>query len=487
MLEKQVDCRQNGFQPEQVFSLGWLHVQINPQNSGLAAESFQNFRVDIINRHKVIILAMKRIVILGGGFGGLQAALTLSKELKKLPIKNNGYEVILIDKNNYHTFTPLLYEVATTSKETADYLELKSLVAYPFRELLRNKNVRFVKDEVLHIDIEEGAVHLKGRSASRRLKFDYLVLALGSEVNHFDISGLKEKSFSLNSFIDSLKIRDAILEAVEGGKERPKIVIGGAGATGVELAGEIIEWTCKMNEEIGKACNAEVALIDGAATILSPFGPKVIKSATKRLKKLGVKLINNEYIKRVKESELTLASGKKISFDILIWTGGVRAASLTEKLPLKTEPRGRVEIFGPLECVPESPDLKVTGKIYVIGDIACFYDPVTKKPVPQVARPAIIQGRVAAKNIIEDIKKEKRLAKKVKRHLFTPWNYPYIIPIGGKYAIAKFGPVVITGFPAWVIKGLVELNYFLSIMPFFTAMRVWTRGLWIFIQNDRLG
>lgn len=425
---------------------------------------------------------MKRIVILGGGFGGFQAALTLSKEVKKLPL-GSDCEIILVDKNNYHTFTPLLYEVATTSKETADYLELKSLVAYPFDELLKGKDIKFINDEVLHVDVEEGAVHLK----LQKLKFNYLILALGAETNYFGIPGLEEKALGLKSFVDALRIRDAILGIVEGGTKNPKIVIGGAGATGVELAGEIIEWTCKLNEEIGKVCDAELTLIDGSATILALFDPKVIKTATKRLKKLGIKIITNEFIKKVTDSKLTLTSGRKISFDLLIWTGGVKAASLTEKLPLKTEARGRVEILGPLECIPESPDLKVTGKIYVIGDIACFYELKTKKPVPQVARPAIIQGRIAAKNITEDIKKEKRLAKKVKQYIFRPWNYPYIIPIGGKFAIAKFGPVIISGFPAWVIKGLVELNYFLSIMPFFKAMKVWLKGLWIFIQNDRLG
>jgi NADH dehydrogenase len=420
-------------------------------------------------------MAKKRIVILGGGFGGFQAALTLSKELKKVPLKSD-YEVILVDKNEHHVFTPLLYEIATTSKETADYLELKSLVAYPFNDLLKNTKVKFINDEVLHIDVEERATHLK----SEKLKYDYLILALGAEVNYFDIPGLKEKALSLKSFIDAVKIRDAILSLAQGGLKNPKIAIGGAGSTGVELAGEIMEWTCKLHEEVGKICDAKVTLIDGSATVLSPFDPRVIKIATKRLKKLGVKIINNERIKEVKDKNLKLASGKKVPFDLLIWTGGVKATSLTEKMPIKTGERGRVEIVGPLECIPESPDLKVTGKIYVIGDIACFYDPKTKKPVPQVARPAIIQGKIAAKNIIADIRKEKH-------NIFRPWNYPYIIPIGGKFAIAKFGPVIISGFLAWVIKGLVELNYFLSIMPISRAMRVWLKGLWIFIQNDRLG
>lgn len=427
-------------------------------------------------------MTKKRIVILGGGFGGLSSALTLAEKLKKTPSEND-YEIVLVDKNEYHTFTPLLYETATTSKATANYLKLKSLVTYPFKNLLEKTKVRFLKGEVLHIDLREGAVHLK----SRKLKYEYLILALGAETNHFKIPGLQEYSLSLKSFADSLKIRDAILSLVESDVKNPKIVIGGAGATGVELASEIKEWTCKMREDIGKTCDAEVTLVDGGKTVLALFSPTVIKIATKRLQKIGVKVLTEKMIKEVKKKELIFKNGENIPFDIFIWTGGVKAASLTEQLPTKNDPRGRVEITGPLECIPEGPDLKFAGKIYVVGDIACFYDPKTENPVPQAARPAIVQGRIAAINIIEDIKKEKGLRKKVKHKNFRPRNYPYIVPIGGKFAVAKFGPFILPGFPGWILKGLVELNYFLSIMSFTEAMKVWLKGLWVFIRNDRLG
>ncbi|MEX2410610.1 MAG: hypothetical protein WD607_04435, partial [Candidatus Paceibacterota bacterium] len=114
---------------------------------------------------------------------------------------------------------------------------------------------------------------------------------------------------------------------------------------------------------------------------------------------------------------------------------------------------------------------------YAIGDISCIYDPKTGNPTPAVARSAIEQGRIVAHNILNKNNPKEYKYKK----------YPYIIPIGGKYAVAKIGPIVFSGFIAWVFKGVVELNYFLSILPFFKALKVWFKGLKIFIKNDRLG
>src|ERR1051325_6746260 len=183
---------------------------------------------------------MNRIVILGAGFGGLSTTLQLSRKMKTLPFAKD-YEIVLIDRNSYHTFTPLLYEVATTSKATATYLELKNIVTYPLPDIFQNKNIRFVKDEVYHIDFTEKAVHLK----SGKLKFDFLVLALGSETNYFDIPGLKENSLNLKTFDNAVAIRDTLwFDAEALKKESLNIVIGGGGSTGVELAGEIKEIFC---------------------------------------------------------------------------------------------------------------------------------------------------------------------------------------------------------------------------------------------------
>jgi len=122
-----------------------------------------------------------------------------------------------------------------------------------------------------------------------------------------------------------------------------------------------------------------------------------------------------------------------------------------------------------------------------LGDAVCFYNPKTQKPVPGVARAAISQANVVAHNIFEEIKKELNPHYQLRIKNYHPMEYPYVIPVGGKFAVAKIGPLIISGFFGWVLKGLVELNYLLSIMPLHRALIIWLKGLWIFIQNDRLG
>ncbi|TSC81620.1 MAG: hypothetical protein G01um101419_800 [Parcubacteria group bacterium Gr01-1014_19] len=419
---------------------------------------------------------MKSIVILGAGFGGMKAAFDLHKDLRRRNLQNQ-YEINLVDRNSYHTYTPTLYEISTTSKETANYVGLKRIVAFEIPELIKGTAINFIKAEIKELDLIGGDIHFANGA---QLKCDYLILAAGSETNYFDIPGLKEFSLPLKTFVDALKIRDRIVELIADGKKHLRVIVGGGGSAGVEIAGELAEWTAELDKEMG-GCDSEISIVEAGPTILPGFDPKIISRAQKRLRKLGIKLINNEAIDRALSDKVLLKSHTEVPYDVLIWTGGVKASSLISPLPLKIERRGRIEVAGKMECLPQLPNLKLYGKIYGIGDIVCFYDPATGKPMPGVARAAIIQGGIAAKNIIADITGSGNYQE------YKPMNYPYVIPIGGKWALAKLGPVIISGFPGWILKGLVELNYLLSIMPFWRAIKVWLRGLLIFIKNDRLG
>lgn len=426
------------------------------------------------------------VAILGSGFGGLRTALLVSKKLYRAGLKDKC-EIVLIDRNDYHTYTPTLYEAATTSKETANYIQLKEILTFPITELIKSTDIRFVQCDITNLDLIGGDIHcLRAGSLGEKIKFDYLVLALGSETNYFGIPGLKEYSLALKTFLDALKIRDKILGFIDGGKTDLKIIIGGGGSTGVELAGEIQEWLCELNEG-GRKCNAELMIIEASPAILSGFPPSLRKKAEKRLKNLGIKILTDEAIEKVEKERVILKSGRELPCDLIIWTGGVKASTLMGTLPLKKEQRGRVEVIGEMECLPQSPDLKLYGKIYGLGDAVCFYDPETSKPIPGVARAALSQANVVAHNILEQLKARHNPNYKLLITNYHPMNYPYIIPIGGKWAIAKIGPVIISGFFGWILKGLVELNYLLSIMQFWKAIKVWFRGIKIFIQNDRLG
>lgn len=420
---------------------------------------------------------------MGAGFGGLRAAIFVAKKLKKLNLLGK-YEIILIDKHDYQTYPPTLYEVATTSKETASYLKLKDIVAFPVEKLIKKYPIKFIHNKVEKLNLLKGQVRCAGGPV---LKFDYLVLALGSETNYFGIKGLQENSLPLKTFIDALVIRNRIYNAVMSGQTDLQIIIGGGGSTGVELAGEIQEWICELREEMRK-CNAKVTIIEAAPTILPGFSEKVINRAQSRLKKLGTQIITHEAISEVSPNKVLLKSGRELYYDVLIWTGGVKAASIMYELPLRSdESKHQVLALEGMECLPRTEDLNLHGKIYGIGDAICFYDPVTEKPIPKVARAAIIQAEVAAHNIIEDIKAKNGLTKKAIHKKYEPVKYPYVLPVGGKYAVAKIGNVVISGFFGWIIKLLIELNYLISIMPFWSAIKTWLRGIKIFIQNDRLG
>ncbi|MDP1718826.1 MAG: FAD-dependent oxidoreductase [bacterium] len=434
----------------------------------------------------------KAIVILGAGFGGMKAVFELQKGLRRHNLLEQ-YEIFLVDRNSYHTYTPTLYEIATTSKETAGNLRLKEIAAFDIQELTGKIGINFIKAEIKELDLIGDNIHFTNGTD---LKFQYLILALGSVVNYFAIPGMAERSLALKTFADALKIRDKITNLILDGQKNIKIVIGGGGTTGVEVAGELRGWIGELKKEAGQ-CNFEISVIEASPTILPGFDSKIISLAQKRLKNIGVKLILNEAIDHALPGKIITKSRMGVPYDILIWTGGTKSSPIVSRLPVKIERRGRIEVGAGMECLPayggargdqglpagaglpQAPDLKLSGKIYAIGDAVCCYDR-SGKPIPGVAPVAIAQGEIAAKNIIADI--TGGLTQK-----YSPKKYPYIVPIGGKWAIAQLGPLTIHGFAGWILKGLVELKYLLSIMPLYKAVRVWLSGLIIFIKNDRLG
>ncbi len=418
----------------------------------------------------------KKTVILGAGFGGIRAAVVLGKKIKRGKLKN--HEVILIDKHDYHTFTPTLYEISTTSKETANYLDLKSVNTFPIKEVLRKLPIKFIEADIVKADVIKGNVHLRD---GRHIPYDNLIIAMGSETNFFNIEGLKDNSLELKTFSNAIKLRNTIWEMIEGAKREDKIdiVIGGAGSAGIELAGEIQEWLKQLKDE-GYNSKTGVTIIDAAPTILNRLDKSVIKMAVNRLNALKTVIICNEIIERVEEGKIHLKSGKTVRFDVLVWTGGVMANKLARNIAVKLEKHGQIETTNDMLALAESPDAKIKGQVYAIGDIAYVTNRKTGNKVPGIARAAISQAGIAAENIFRDAEGKKRIE-------YNPPNYPYVVPVGGKYTIAKVGPVIIHGFFGWIFKGLIELNYISSIMPVDEALKIWFKGLKIFVQNDRLG
>ncbi|MDZ4231207.1 MAG: NAD(P)/FAD-dependent oxidoreductase [Patescibacteria group bacterium] len=419
---------------------------------------------------------MRNIVILGAGFGGLKAAMVLGRGANKLA--KRGYRVILVDKNDYHTYTPTLYEISTTSKETANYIDLKSVVTYPLKRILAKYNVQFIKDTVTKIDVRSGKVELLENDS---LPYSHLIIALGAQTNYYNLDGLEAKSLTLKTFTDALNIRDAILDKAQSAKlnQEVNVVICGAGSTGVELAAELQEWFAELKREDVR-CNMKTTLIDAAPGILGTLDKDVAEKAKRRLKKLGTNILTNVRVEKVRGDKINLSGDVRLRYDVLIWTAGIKINELLSSLPLKLINGRGVEVERTLKAKKATGRTKISGEVYIIGDAAAFKSPRSRLLVPQVARAAISEGSIAARNILRSLE-GKRLIR------FDPMQYPYVIPMGGKHAVAKLGPVMVSGPLGWILKGLIELNYLTSIMPLNQALGIWLKGLKIFIKNDRLG
>ncbi len=422
----------------------------------------------------------KNVVVLGAGFGGLRAAMDIGKGLKRMGLTEK-YQVFLIDRHDHHTYTPLLYEAATTSQETADARKLHRLATFEVAPLVANLPIAFIKDEVLQLDLMEGDIHLKDRG---KLPCEFVVLALGAEVNFFGIPGAAENTMPLKTFANAIAIRDRITTLAKE-KQTVNILVGGGGPTGVELAAELREW-CGELRRAKKGCDLKVTIVEALPSILFGFDERVVLKVKRRLAKLGVSLETNAKIVGVDPGTVKLDGGRMIPFDVMIWSGGVKASTILGQLPLTLD-RGRPTAGNVMACAPQTPDLKLHMKVYGVGDNVCYMNPKTQKAMPAVAPVAIAEGGVAAHNVLEEIKQAERQGYAPHLRNYTPVEYPYVFPVGGKFAVAKIGPVILSGFLGWIFKGLVELDYIISIMPFWHGLGTWLSGLRIFIQNDRLG
>lgn len=420
--------------------------------------------------------AKKDIVILGAGFGGLTAAKTLGEIFLAEERLAGEYRIVLIDKHAYQLYTPTLYEIATTSATNAKNIELERIVTFPIRDAVKGIPVTFMEKEVSRIDLPKRRVIFADGGDQ---PWEHLIVACGAETHFFDIQGLEAASYPLKTLVDAVRVRDAIESAFSDPEKKPiRIVVGGAGSTGVEFSAELTLWASHLEKRYKKRGVCRITLIEAAPEILGALDRDVMELARKRIEDLGVVVRTDAPIAAVKENEVMLADGEKIPFDILVWSGGVRAGRMLAGLEgIKREARGRPEVEETLTCIQTGVELDVVKHILVIGDVSCFKDPKTQKPIAGVARAAIEEGKIAAYNVAADIRG-------FEKKKFTPRHYPYVIAVGGKWAVAKLGRFTVSGLAGWILKGLVELRYLASVLPLTLALKIWIKGFWIFIRND---
>ena len=407
---------------------------------------------------------MARIVVIGGGFGGLNF-------LHKA--KKSDNEFILIDKTNHHLFQPLLYQVATAVLSPAD-------IAVPIRNLFNNdKNVNVILGEVKDIDKNS---HLLTLDDGEIISYDYLIVSVGSKHSYFGKNEWSKYSNGLKIINDALDIRDRILKAFEKAeKEKNELkrqeylnfVIVGAGPTGVEMAGSIAEIAYKnMKKEYRNfdTSDANVYLIEAGPKILSMFSDKLATKAEKYLKDLGVTVRKNEKVINIKKNTLTTDSSE-ISTDNIIWAAGNEASPLIIKLDTDTDLQGRA-------LVDEHCLIKDSNNIFVIGDASNFKIK-DNKSLPGIAPVAIQQGRYLAKIIKNNIKDKE----------IQPFKYTdrgMMATVGRFKAVGVIGNLEITGLIAWLFWSLIHLVYLIGYRSKIVVAIEWTYAYFFNKRGTRL-
>src|SRR3989338_10675433 len=408
-----------------------------------------------------MIMVKKTVIVVGGGFGGVRAALDLSRHKYDL-------KIILIDKNGYHSYPADYYKLLLPSADhkehfgPAKFRLMFSSVSIPFPEIFEGfENVELLTDEVAGFNVGQNTVNL---SFGETIKYDWLIIAAGSVTNFYDIPGLKSRALEFKTTADSLNVRNAVDEVFErkGKKDPVNIVVGGGGCTGCEVASELVGHVDGLAVLHGHPRESvSVSIIEASPTLLGPLSDWVKEKTSARLKRLGVNVLLSDPAVDVSDGIIHLKSGKEVNFDVLVWTAGVKANPLGEKISGAELNKGCVVVDEYLRSSPAK-------NIFAAGDIA-FCEGFGGRPMPMTSQTAISQ----AKYVAYSIKRQLHGRKALKYH---PRKSKFIMPLGGKYAVADLDLIRFSGFLPWILKRFVALKYFLSILPFRKALKIWLKG-----------
>ena len=394
-----------------------------------------------------------KVVVLGGGFGGLTAARNLSKFA----------DVTVVDRHNFQTFLPLLYQVSTAGL-AADH------VAYPIRGALKKTGAKFCMASPIAIDHRNKEIKL---DSSEVLSFDHLVVALGSATSDFGIPGVSEYALGMKSVTEALTIRAEVMRRFEDlcrfkDDTTFNVTVVGGGPTGVEMAGALAELKRGplKSDEPNAAANIRVRIIEASSRLLPPFADSLSARTKKDLEKLDVEVLLNSAVKKVEHRKIELSDGRIIDSEITIWAAGVTGSPAITKLNLPTE-RGRIKVEKTLQ-VSNYP------YIWAIGDNAGAFDK-NGKFLPMVAPVAIQQGKFLAKQI-------KRISDGKPLEDFKYLDKGSMATIGRHKAIVEVKGLKMTGVLAWYAWLWLHLFYLLGGRNKIGTMADW---LWNYLTFDR--
>jgi NADH dehydrogenase len=402
----------------------------------------------------------KRIVIIGGGFAGLQM-------LKKLD--NGKFQIFLLDRHNYHQFQPLYYQVATAGLEATS-------IGFSFRKYLRkSKNIHFRLCEVIRMNGADNCVE----TSVGTIKYDYLIIATGSYTNYFGKEELEKTTFSLKTISESISIRNQILRSLEEAvctsdkqdlESILNFVIVGGGATGVELAGalsELRKYTLPRDYPELDIRKIKIYLLDGLDRLLSGMSVKASEKTARYLKGMGVEILLNSRVIDYFDGKVMLSNGMEIPSRNVFWVAGVKANGLRGVDPAAYGKANRL-------IVDEYNRVKTYSNVYAIGDTCIMQVAGYPDGHPQVAQVAIQQGRTLGENLnrLENGEELKPFVYKDKGSLAT---------IGKNKAIAEIGSFKFAGFTAWIIWAFIHLTAIVGVK---NKLFIFLNWVWNYFTHD---
>jgi NADH dehydrogenase len=418
-----------------------------------------------------------RIVIVGAGFGGLNAAQALA---------NAPVQITVIDRKNHHTFQPLLYQVATAGLSPGE-------IAAPIRSILRShKNVEVLMAEVIGFDLEHRTV----KASECDIPYDYLIVAAGARHSYFGRDDWEPLAPGLKTIEDALEIRRRVLLAFELAERQTatsetaaplNFVVVGGGPTGVELAGtlaEISRYALAHDFRSIDPARTHILLLEGGPRILPAYAEDLSRSAQEQLQRLGVEVRTSTTVTQI-EPGAVYAGDTRLPATVVLWAAGVAASPLGKCLGVPIDRAGRVQV---------GPDLSIPGhpEVFVIGDLAAAKDEQGKM-LPGVAPVALQQGRFVAKLVRKEVESRASAARSLShpmrkggdflsRPAFHYWDKGSLATIGRAAAVAQFGRIHISGFIAWLSWLFVHI---LFLIGFQNRLLVFIQWAWSYVTYER--
>jgi len=407
----------------------------------------------------------KRVVIIGGGFAGIAAA----RGLRRADV-----DVVLIDRRNHHIFQPLLYQVATAVLSPAE-------IAAPIRQLeVKQRNLSVLLAEVTGVDVASRTIEASAPGVGvRKIAFDYLVVAAGARPSYFGHDEFAQFAPGLKNLSDAETIRAKILGAfelaatTEDEAERARqmtFVLVGAGPSGVELAAslaQMVKVTLRGNFRRIDPAQANIILLDAGKRVLPTFAESLSRRATRRLEKLGVKVMTGVKVETV-DAQGVVAGGNRIPSATVLWTAGVAASPIPKMLGTKTDRAGRA-LVDPFLKVMDAP------RVFVVGDAASVMQK-NEHPVPGVAQAAIQEGHYVGRLIAKELR-----GRKVKRP-FRYFDKGNMAVVGKNYAVLERDRLRTSGFLTWLVWAFVHI---LALPQLQNRLRVQRQWIWSYFTGQR--